>query len=103
VSGHFGTNFVVPKCHVAEVSGSPLYMQLYNVHILKLWHSVKNPTLSIDTLCIYFKTNVAKFDPDAIWNDAAIALRFLKVSLEGQAPPAAPAPLKSSDMLALYK
>ena len=22
VSGHFGTNFVVPKCPVAEVSGS---------------------------------------------------------------------------------
>ena len=28
VSGHFGTDFVVPKCLVAEVSAAPLYTPL---------------------------------------------------------------------------
>jgi len=38
VSGHFGTNFVVPECLVAKVSGSQLYSlycnMLVSVHIL---------------------------------------------------------------------
>jgi len=46
-----------------------LHILYMHMHILKLWHHIKNPTRQ--SMHVYMKNNCTKFHPNLIWNDWA--------------------------------